>query len=57
MWYVVCHCDIVCLSALLRVKGKMCVPVTANVCLDNAVYSRILLSLYWKCCESVGLCY
>ena len=33
----------------------MCTPVTGSVCLDNAVYSRILLSLCWKCCESVGL--
>ena len=33
----------------------MCAPVTGSVCLDNAVYSRILLSLCWKCCESVGL--
>lgn len=44
-----------CACVLCCVKGKMCTPVTGSVCLDNAVYSRILLSLCWKCCESVGL--
>lgn len=46
----------VCACVLCCVKGKMCTPVTGSVCLDNAVYSRLLLSLCWKCCESVGLC-
>lgn len=47
---------IVCACVLCCVKGKMCTPVTGSVCLDNAVCSRTLLSLCWKCCESVGPC-